>query len=408
MRCRWLIALATISWTAIACGGESRGPAFAGVRDTLPNGAVVVRYARFPEPRGAPLQPDLSIGVTEGDPHLMFGDVRGVEVAGDGTMYVLDYQASEVRAYDAQGGYLRTLARRGAGPGELMEANGMVLVGDTALWIQDHGQWMMIALDLRGEELTRVRMHVRAYGYIWDGTIDQVGRFWKPTAHSDAPRQYPPREGLNEGRARRYLKSYDPRTEVSDSVYLGEQVYRSVVARNNSGGYSYRGVPHDPEIVALVDPSGGFWQVSGTAYRIARRDERGDTTLVIEAETEGIPVTDRDRESYVDREVESSPGDRRVAEEVAALIPAFKSAVAALVLDDTGRLWVRRAPAEGAPTTYDVFHTDGAYVGTVVLGFTPFQYLPIRVRRGRVYGLVRDSLDVPSVVRTVPLPAFLR
>ncbi|HEX9727099.1 MAG TPA: 6-bladed beta-propeller [Gemmatimonadales bacterium] len=400
--------LAAISVVTLGCGVESRTPSVEWIRDTLPDGTVAARYGRLAEPQLPPFQTDLSIGVTEGDPNLIFGDVRGIEAGGDGTIYILDYQASEVRAFDANGRFLRRLTSKGAGPGELTEANGMVLIGDSALWIQDHGQGMMIAVDLNGEELTRVPMHVRSYGYMWNGTIDDRGRFWKPTTHSDEPRQYPPKEGLNEGHARVYLKSYDARAEITDSVFVGEDTYRSFVARNNQGGHTYRTIPYYPRIITIVDPAGGFWHTSGTAYRIARLDERGDTTLVIEVAAEPLPVTDQDRQRYVSDEVQSSPDDRRVAEQVAALMPAFKPAIAALVMDDTGRLWVRRTAAAGETPTYDVFKPNGDYDGSVTLAFAASEYLPLRIRRGRVYGLVRDTLDVPSVVRAAPLPAYLR
>ena len=77
-----------------------------------------------------------------------------------------------------------------------------------------------------------------------------------------------------------------------------------------------------------------------------------------------------------------------------------------MVVDDEDRLWVRRTPADDSTATYDIFQVDGAYVGVVTLGFVP-PYLPIRVLYGRVYAVVRDSLEVPSVVRSEPLPAFL-
>jgi hypothetical protein len=158
----------------------------------------------------------------------------------------------------------------------------------------------------------------------------------------------------------------------------------------------------------VVDPAGGFWQASGSDYRVARRDDRGDTVIVIEVAAEPIPVSAGDRARYVDDVVESSPEDRRTAEEVTALMPALKPAVAGLVLDDQGRLWVRRTRAGDEPTTYDVFRADGEYVASLSLGFEASPYLPLRIRRGRVYALVRDSLDVPSVIRTMPLPGFLR
>lgn len=404
---QWL-TLAALAVGGVACVAESRGAAARAVRETLPNGRIMVSYEHLPATGAATLGSDLSIGVMEGDSNLIFGDIRGIEAGSDGTIYVLDYQASEVRAYDPDGHFLRKLTRRGKGPGEITEANGMVLLGDSALWIQDHGQWMNIAVDLNGHELKRIPMHVLNYSYMWNGTIDDRGRFWKPTSYSDEPRVYPPPLGLMEGHARAYLVSYDPATDVKDSVYVGDNAYRTFVSRNDRGGYSYRSVPYNPRAITIVDPSGGLWQTYGTAYRIARLDQHGDTTMVIAVDAPPVPVTQQDRERYITQTLESSPNDRRLAEQVADLMPEFKPAIAGLVLDDHDRLWVERTRADGAPKIYDVFRQDGEYLGTLTLGFDASDYLPLRIRYGRVYALVRDSLEVPSVVRTVPVPQFLR
>ncbi len=148
-------------------------------RDTLPNGIVVVQYGALPVGDVVLAEVNLSLGEVEGDPNFIFGNVRGIEAGLDGTIYVLDYQAAEVRAFDAEGRFLRNVVSRGAGPGEITEANGMVLVGDSILWLQDHAQWMMIGVSTAGEEVRRFPMHVLSYGYIWSGTVDNRGRVWK-------------------------------------------------------------------------------------------------------------------------------------------------------------------------------------------------------------------------------------
>lgn len=65
----------------------------------------------------------------------------------------------------------------------------MILTKHGTHWVQDHGQWEMIELDLDGEEIRRLPLHVRSYGYVWNGTVDDRGRFWKPTSHSDQARR---------------------------------------------------------------------------------------------------------------------------------------------------------------------------------------------------------------------------
>jgi hypothetical protein len=401
------LALVAPALVLSACSSNQRsGPAGLISRDTLPSGAVVVRYGPLPQGAVTGVPMDLRLGAEDGDPHYIFGDVRGIEAGRDGTIYVLDYQASEVRAFDAEGRYLRTVAGKGEGPGEITEANGIVLVRDSVLWIQDHGKWKMIGVSPAGEEVGRIPMPVLAYGYIWSGTVDDAGRVWKKENHSDEPYVYPPKEGLMEGASRAYMVSYDPAAEVKDSVSLGDERYRTVISRNSQGGYTYRQIPFDARPITVVDQEGTIWRTASASYRVARLNGPGDTLLVIESDTPAPPVTDADRSRYVNMVVEQSPADRRVAEDVAALMPETKPVVASLTVDDEGRLWIGRAVAEDADPEYDVFDPDGGYRGTVVLGFRPAPYTPIRVRQDRVYAIVLDSLDVPYVARSGPVHNF--
>jgi len=85
------------------CGAADTPPGAQLIRDTLPGGVFLPRYASLPPPVAGPVAADLRIGMLEGEPHEVFGDVRAIEVDEDGTIYVLDHQASEVRAFDDRG-----------------------------------------------------------------------------------------------------------------------------------------------------------------------------------------------------------------------------------------------------------------------------------------------------------------
>lgn len=390
-----------IGWVGLilliaACAdGDASG--LAPVRDTLPNGAVRVRYPALPD-SAATLTVDLRIGTVEGEDYEVFGDVRSVEADADGNIYILDRQASQIRVFGPDGGFLRAISRKGEGPGEITEANGMVFDREGTLWVQDHGKWLFIGLSPEGEEVGRVQMPALNYAYMWNGALDERGRFWKPTSHSDQERTYPPETGLNQVSGRSYWKYVHPAAESSDSVYMGEITRRTFIAKTG-GGYSYRGVPFDPSPVSIVDPAGGFWMAKTDAYRVVHRTESGDTTLVIEADGAGLLVTDADRDRYIEAAGERGPDQRRVAAEVAGFMPSAKPVLASLRVDDEGRLWVQRSVAEGETPLYDIFDLGGEYLGSVRLGFQPATYFPPRIRNGQFYTLVLDELDVPSVVR---------
>lgn len=396
-----LVLVAGLIAALAACGGSTGRPgAPVAERDTLPDGTVVVRYGSLPATDARLASVELRIGALEGEPAYVFGNVRSIDAASDGTMYVLDYQATEIRTYDPQGRYLRTLASRGEGPGELTEVNGMILIGDTLLWVQDHGKMAMLGFTRDGTEVHRIPMHVRNYGYAWNGTVDDENRFWKPDSHSDRPRGYPPEPGLQQTTFRSYFVSYDFATGARDSTFLGTGTRRYYVTRMGEGGYRSQGVPFDATPVTVVDPGGGLWRTNGASYEVLRLNEAGDTTLIISAEVAATPVTDSDRADFIAREIEEEPTLVRTAENLAAAMPATKPVISDLLVDDEGTLWVRRGGREGAPL-FDLFSRDGVYGGAVRLDFQPAPYLPIRVRDGRLYAVVRDDLDVPYVVRAV-------
>lgn len=406
---RSALLLTPLVLIAGACGSDADVSAGLISRDTLPDGRVLVRYGPLPAPEHPPLEHDLAIGVVEGPEFEMFGDVRGIEAGPDGEIFILDSQTADIRVFDADGRHLRTIGGRGEGPGEISRANGFIRMPDGSLWIQDHGQWRMLRFAPDGTELERVPMHVLSYGYIWSGTVDDAGRHWKSTNHSDESQPSPPPEGLNEGRSRGYLVSSDPRTEARDSVFLGERRWRSYV-RHMDGGYSVRGIPFQASPITVVDPAGGFWTAAGDQYRLVRLGEDGDTALVVEADVPAEPVTAEDRRAFVERSIadvpdETRPGERRVAEEIAGLMPAAKPVMDQMVMDDEGRLWVRRAQPSEGPPLYDLYCRDGEYRGSLRLAFEPARYFPPRIRDGHLYTLTLDDMDVQRVVR-VPLPAL--
>ena len=387
---------------AASCSAEA--PVDGPTRETLPNGAVLVRYPSLPAidsigPGVTEAHVDLRIGTLDGDdPNYIFGDIRGVQATSDGTIYVLDYQAVEVRAYSPDGEHLRTVAQHGEGPGEIMEANGILLSGDTLLWINDHGKYQIVGVDPVGQEVRRFDMPIRSYGYIWDGAFDDQGRFWRGDSHSDEEFAWPPELGHGVASFHNYFKSYNLSTEAVDSVSLGEGTYQQYVVERN-GGYTHYGIPFVATEVTVLDPAGAFWHANTASYRLTRTAESGDTLVVVEAGLSAQPVTADDRSAHVEEVVEGRPEHRRAAEAITALMPDFKPILENLFVDDEGRLWVERVTPIDVPPFYDLFSADGEHLGSVRLAFEPRAYDKVTVQHGNIYTWVVDELDTPFVVR---------
>ena len=402
-------AILALALTTALSSCETESPAGYSTRETLPNGAVLVRYPDLPAidavgPDVIEAQLDLQFGSVDGtDPNLIFADIRGIQAASDGTIYVLDFQATQVRAYDPGGQYLRTVVRGGEGPGEISAANGILLSGDTLLWVHDHGKWTIIGVDPVGEEVHRFGKPIMSYGYIWNGVFDDRGRYWRHTFHQEGGFTYPPPPGLSSSTARNYYMFYDLASEAIDSVYLGESGGRSYTYQDSSGIWQFLPIAFEPSDMIVFNPSGGFWRANSASYRVVRTGEGGDTLVVVEAGLPVHPVTDEDRAAYVEEWVGYRPGVRREAEEVAALMADVKPILAGMFVDDEGGLWVQRVVPSDAPAFYDRFSAEGDYLGSVRLAFRPARGR-VWVQHGNIYTWVADELDVPYVVRA-PLPS---
>ncbi len=70
------------------------------------------------------------------DPSIGFTRVGSPAVDRDGNLYVPELQEAHVRVYSPAGKFLRTIGRKGAGPGELTDLAWVGLVGDT-LWVSE-------------------------------------------------------------------------------------------------------------------------------------------------------------------------------------------------------------------------------------------------------------------------------
>lgn len=65
------------------------------------------------------LSEELNIGGSEGPEEDIFSNVPSVATDEEGRIYVLDYLSAHVRLYDENGNHLRTIGRKGQGPGEI-------------------------------------------------------------------------------------------------------------------------------------------------------------------------------------------------------------------------------------------------------------------------------------------------
>lgn len=161
------IALLAFGATGIlgACGGPG-GPSRSARIDTLPSGRVVVR-----NPAHGTTDLDSAwhvrvlarIGSREGGTPASFGRVIGLALDPLGRVWVADRQAKEVRVFDPDGTFLRTVGREGGGPGEFQDITGISEGPAGRMWVMDPKSARVTAFDTAGGIVSE--HPVRSAGY---------------------------------------------------------------------------------------------------------------------------------------------------------------------------------------------------------------------------------------------------
>lgn len=406
--------LILIALSPAACGIDSE-PSGSGpdvVVDTIGDTIVVRTLAGSVWGAEATLVPEVAVGRLDGPEEYLFGRVTSIAVDDSRRVYVLDDQAQHVRVYDSEGVYLETLGGRGEGPGEFTRAESMAMLPDGRLVVRDPGnlrvqvfgpgpgersEWTYLSGNyyttqpLYTDDLGRTFLFARIRSSAGDLVMHVV-----VLGPDGAPVDTLPEPSSD----------FDPPTVRAESTDED----------GNTSRVSYV-VPFSPFFHWSVHPGGHFLTGLSGNYRIHLA--RNDGVLRIERQFTPIPVSDAERDHGRERTVRmirmSIPGWDWDGPPIPRQKPVFKG----LLPGRDGRIWVWLSTEAYSvenddynpdnpfsepvswiePARYDVFESDGTYLGAVA---TPdgFSTYPDPILEGdHVWAVTRDELGVQRVVR---------
>ncbi|MCG6957693.1 MAG: hypothetical protein LJF04_17015 [Gemmatimonadetes bacterium] len=397
----------------IACGTDRSAAGPQVVRSTLGDTLVVrtVSGSMWVEP--GTLVPDVSIGEMDSqDLNYLFGQVTSLAVGADGTIYVLDRQAAELRAYAPDGTWRKTLGKKGEGPGELKQPNAVGVLSDGRILVRDPGNGRVQVYAPDGsalEEWPVVRGGFQTSDPLWIDREDNsyIRVLLDPTAD------------LSDWRMG--LARIAPDGTPQDTLPYPRRDFKEwfVEARSEDGKSASRNtVPFAPSEAATFHPDGYFIDGVSTDYRIDLL-RTTQPPLRIERAYEPLPVAAGEKEAAEQSIIKNfrrmAPGWKWNGPGIPDQKPPFGSLMAGL----DGRIWVQ-VPQTGVeeenpdydpkdpdsmptrwrqPVVLDVFLPDGTYLGDVQ---TPkdFSLYPTPVfKADTVWAVTRDDLGVQRVVR---------
>lgn len=401
---------------AAACSPDSAptsGPQV--VRDSVGDTLVVRTVSGSVWGGEGRLIEEVSMGVLDGPPEEIFGNLRAMAIGADGSTYLLDGQIPAVRVFTPEGSYLRTLGRNGDGPGEFSQPDGGIAVlSDGRLAVRDPGNARLQLFDPASGE------PIATWPVVPSGF--STGTPLVRTAGDTLLTPVLMTRGEDPSDWRIGRQRIAPDGTIVDTLSAPESGWDAprIEARReteNGSNVSINTVPFSPNDQTAYHPD-GYW-IEGISDQYAFTLLRPGAWLRIERQTEAARVM---------------PGEREQAEAVATSnmrrtepnwrwngppIPDMKAFYSRFLVADDGRIMVvvELAGVEGddpdydptdpeaieqrwsAPQAIDLFETDGSYLGRLPLP-TEVQLYPTPVLRGdQLWAVTEDDLGVQRVVR---------
>lgn len=374
------------SMTACGDGGEAE-PGFSTEIDTL---AGVVRIQHRGSAPSWRLEPLISLGVMgapSGAPSPEeFGRVESVIADAAGDLFVADGMALEIRVFDPEGRFIRTIGRKGGGPGEMEGLHGIAwLAGDTIV-VMDFGNARLMLLGADGQHVGQWRW-LRLTGsvrFLFNGGPREF--------YAQTFRTTPTGGDLA---TRPTWVRYTPRGPL-DSLDIPEADPRpgtGVVCRGN--GIGFFGNPHGDRFMTVPVAAGERVVAWSSEYRLAFLDPAGDTVRVVSRTSEPLPMPDSVW-APVEEDYREFQGRWRGADcEGSIARPAHRPVLRDIFLDHDGRILVEHSTPEGV--AFDLLFSDGRWLATFPSPSNRDTSVPPFLRDDRLYLVTKDSLDIQQV-----------
>lgn len=300
-------------------------------------------------------------------PDIELTNVLNVALMSDGRMLTLSPVGNLFYRFSATGRFEQPLARRGAGPGEIMAPGGLGEVrGDTVFLVDGSNNrisWFTAQKFVRSVPLPSVALNSMAAGALPNG--DLVVRDF--AAYPDPRAKFPTRASVHailipksEAGARKIADVEDVQFDAMETNYRGKRSVSPDIVR-------FTPMAH----VAVWDTV--IVTASSHAFRWEFRNRDGRVVRLLRVSQARRPVTESIRAAKVAEELDQMQGpggeamvDKAESMRLAKIAPAADSLPAfdAMLVSRDKLLWVLDAQApndqSGAATA---FRADGAIVG---------------------------------------------
>jgi hypothetical protein len=386
------VSILLISLALLGCGSEAR-PSLVSATDSA--GVAVItshspawgdsaRWSLSPEPA-------LRIGSEAGDPLYELYRVIGVRQLRDGRILVVNAGTNELRFYGPDGSWIRSVGRRGEGPGEFRQMM-YSQVGADSIFVWDLALSRVSVFGDNGEYARSFL--TQPFSRLTDRLEDGRLLLERMVSWSDDPKP-----GVQPVQVQYQLADADGAL-LSD---LGEFERSQHLVRIVGEGAASMGFPFARRsyTAALSD---GFLHGTGEHFEIREYGTSGELRRIVRLDSVPEAVGPGGMETYLTAAAAASenPDIRRILSDRLADVPlpSTRPTYSGIRVGPEGEIWLKQfslVPGDvrsGEVPRWSVFDSSGAYLGTIAL---PAGFELHQVGKDFVLGVTRNELDVQVV-----------
>jgi hypothetical protein len=265
--------------------------------------------------------------------------------------------------FDPQGKYLKTIGRKGNGPGEFQSIGELSFLPDGRYLILDWEQNRVSFFSANDQFLTSHKFQNSGFDLFLTTSSSYVRG---ETLFEPGAKQY-------EFKSRLFVRAYD--LSGKERISYGEFTARqSGFINDPDGRFSYSLPYFVYSIFAGDNKNERLYHCLNNKYVIDVYDKNGRIIRKIDRPYEPVPTTAEDMKRYVDGFGNSSEKHKSLIEKFTKM-PGVKTVTERMIVDNAGNLWVetndQREEKNRQLRAYDIFNEDGMYVYKVWLERAP-------------------------------------
>jgi len=325
------------------------------------------------------LEVDLSIGGEDVDENYMFRRVSDIEVDEEGNIYVLDSRECRIQIYDKDGKYLKTIGRKGEGPGEFQRAGRMTLGTKDKLYVDEYKKIIIFGNDGTFEKNVNTDFHISSYLVTKEENFLGWSRIRTEKGTSFDVILIDP-----SGKRIDTIASFpDPSVVLTKAVSGGGAI--------SVGGSP----PYSPGLFfcPLSDELGIYGY--SAEYKLCVVNSSGEIVHIIEKDEKRQPTSRKEENEYLEKMIERSKerggiqwsmGDLRKLHGFAKYKPFFSL----IINDDEGNIYLAKPKPvvkEEEDTYFDFFNKEGYYLYKIKIP----EISPKVIKKGYLYTFRQDE-----------------